>query len=454
MSTRLPLPDVRPPWRPHNPPLGGMPTDPFAPPRTQSSSGCIMRPYIRPAHHFSFLYPISMWPPSSLLLVLSSFTLASRVPTLASARPTLQHRRAASATAFTDVRLTWYNPGSTSCNTIAHDNDFIVALSTQQWDGGAHCNAPVHIQYQGTTVAARVMDECPGCSVGQLDLTPGLFTHLSGSIDQGAIFGSWSFDDTDVPTGTSTVDTTSSTVGLRMTATQPTTTPDTSTTERLGDGASTTTTTDTPPPTRTSSTSPSASPIPEVTTSSTPLAAAIGEPPTSTLPLSRTTSSPTNLDGTVVSLQLSTINGTQVTVTKLVPGPSATADSSAPAPPTQAKTSAPAAQRPTSVSPPAIIGVVVGCVVFFLFILLLGLEWMRRRRKNAQQLVDLRPLSSETVLDIQPTRVQNSKARPPTMRYSTVPARTSPTTIEHQARGGGAAWPLRSLSTLVLPSRI
>ncbi|KAI0666705.1 hypothetical protein C8Q78DRAFT_446289 [Trametes maxima] len=374
-----------------------------------------------------------MPPASSVLLVLISFTLASQAFTLVNARSTLQHgrstsqhQRSASGTTFSNVRLAWYNPGPTSCNTVAHDDDFIVALSTQQWDGGAHCNAPVHIQYQGTTVAARVMDECPGCEVGQLDLTPGLFTHLNGNIAEGAIVGSWSFDDLSVPTSNTTIGSTSSATGQRevTTLSSTITAPVRPATELLG-GATPTSTT--PSSTRAAPLPSPTSPIPvaQFTSSPTPPPAATEGSPTSPLPLGTTTPPPTNLNGTAISLQLSTTDGTIVTVTKLVLGPSATADSSAPgAQPAQTTTSAlpAAAQRSGSTGPPAIVGIVVGCVLFVFVGVLLGFEWMRRRRRRKVQerrVVDLRPLGGEMVLDIGPPSVRKHQEA---MRFSTVPS--------------------------------
>ncbi|KAI0644375.1 hypothetical protein C8Q79DRAFT_1011437 [Trametes meyenii] len=103
--------------------------------------------------------------------------------------------RAAPNATFTNAKLTLFAPGQSGCNTVIHDDDFAVALSSHQWNGGAYCDAPIHVQYQGTTVAARVMDECLLCREGDLDLTPGLFTRLTGNISLGQVVGSWSFDD-------------------------------------------------------------------------------------------------------------------------------------------------------------------------------------------------------------------------------------------------------------------
>ena len=35
--------------------------------------------------------------------------------------------------------------------------------------------------------------QCPGCKTSALDLTPGLFKDLAGSLDAGVIYGTWSF---------------------------------------------------------------------------------------------------------------------------------------------------------------------------------------------------------------------------------------------------------------------
>ncbi|KAI0340557.1 hypothetical protein BDW22DRAFT_1297320, partial [Trametopsis cervina] len=61
-----------------------------------------------------------------------------------------------------------------------------------QYGSGGHCYEKITITYGGKTVSAQIVDECPGCPYGGLDLSPGLFSYLS-SPDAGVIYGSWDY---------------------------------------------------------------------------------------------------------------------------------------------------------------------------------------------------------------------------------------------------------------------
>ncbi|KAI0322710.1 RlpA-like double-psi beta-barrel-protein domain-containing protein-containing protein, partial [Amylostereum chailletii] len=70
--------------------------------------------------------------------------------------------------------------------------DFIVALNQAQWDNGAHCWKMINIDYAGKSLQAQIVDLCPGCKPGGLDLSPAVFNSFA-SPDEGNIFGSWTF---------------------------------------------------------------------------------------------------------------------------------------------------------------------------------------------------------------------------------------------------------------------
>ncbi|KAF5356207.1 hypothetical protein D9756_003790 [Leucocoprinus leucothites] len=76
--------------------------------------------------------------------------------------------------------LTWFHPGTGACGGHNGDNDFIVAISHEIWNGGAHCGDTISISYQGKTAKATVVDECMGCDPGHIDLSPGLLHYLAG----------------------------------------------------------------------------------------------------------------------------------------------------------------------------------------------------------------------------------------------------------------------------------
>ncbi|KAI0317824.1 RlpA-like double-psi beta-barrel-protein domain-containing protein-containing protein, partial [Amylostereum chailletii] len=87
---------------------------------------------------------------------------------------------------------TYYATGLGACGGYNKDSDFIVALNIEQWDGGSHCNDMITMSYGGKTTQAQIVDQCPGCPFGGLDLSPGLFDFFA-SEDLGVITGQWSF---------------------------------------------------------------------------------------------------------------------------------------------------------------------------------------------------------------------------------------------------------------------
>jgi len=62
------------------------------------------------------------------------------------------------------------------------ESDFIVALNTAQYGGGypgPNCFKSITISYGGKTAQAKVMDQCPSCGYGDLDLSRSLFNYFS-----------------------------------------------------------------------------------------------------------------------------------------------------------------------------------------------------------------------------------------------------------------------------------
>ncbi|KAL5536169.1 hypothetical protein ACEPAF_4274 [Sanghuangporus sanghuang] len=102
----------------------------------------------------------------------------------------------ASGATFTDARITFYNAGLGACGETNSDSEDILALTTEQWDNGAHCNQVITITANGKTKDAVIKDRCMGCPYKGLDLTPTLFSFFA---DQGLghIQGEWSFKDGD-----------------------------------------------------------------------------------------------------------------------------------------------------------------------------------------------------------------------------------------------------------------
>ncbi|KAL5529089.1 hypothetical protein ACEPAG_5063 [Sanghuangporus baumii] len=95
-------------------------------------------------------------------------------------------------------RFTFYETGLGACGGWNNPTDFIVALNEEQWDGGSHCWEMITINYNGKSTQAQIVDLCPGCAWGGLDMSPGLFSFLDNP-DLGVIYGSWSFGTEQAP---------------------------------------------------------------------------------------------------------------------------------------------------------------------------------------------------------------------------------------------------------------
>ncbi|EIM89298.1 uncharacterized protein STEHIDRAFT_52829 [Stereum hirsutum FP-91666 SS1] len=98
---------------------------------------------------------------------------------------------------FSGQRFTWYEVGGAAgaCGQYHSDSEFVVALNAAQFGSGypgPHCFHRITISYGGKTTTAEIVDECPGCPYGALDLSPSLFSFFAPK-SVGVISGSWSF---------------------------------------------------------------------------------------------------------------------------------------------------------------------------------------------------------------------------------------------------------------------
>ncbi|KAF5324639.1 hypothetical protein D9611_004230 [Ephemerocybe angulata] len=155
---------------------------------------------------------------------------------------------------FDDARFSFYDAGLGACGKVNSNSDFIVALNAAQWAGGAHCGESITISYGGKSARAQIMDLCPGCPFGGLDMTRGLFSFFA-SQDLGIIHGAWSFGGSGgaSPATSSRPTSTASPTTRPHTSTTYSTTTTTTTTTHSTTYTPTTTTTHTPTTTRTSS---------------------------------------------------------------------------------------------------------------------------------------------------------------------------------------------------------
>ncbi|CAE6466830.1 unnamed protein product [Rhizoctonia solani] len=92
-------------------------------------------------------------------------------------------------------RATWYKPGRGNCGGYNKGSDMILALPMSVYSGGKFCGKMVRITNtsNGQTCTAKVVDSCPGCGSGDLDVSPSVFQKISKSLDDGVAPISWDF---------------------------------------------------------------------------------------------------------------------------------------------------------------------------------------------------------------------------------------------------------------------
>ncbi|KAI0062182.1 hypothetical protein BV25DRAFT_1787957, partial [Artomyces pyxidatus] len=95
---------------------------------------------------------------------------------------------------FDGARLTFYDitVGLPPCSNFP---DQVVALNSAQFGGGypgPNCFKMITLTVGSKSTQAQIVDECPGCPFGGLDLTEGLFTFFADE-SVGVLTGSWTF---------------------------------------------------------------------------------------------------------------------------------------------------------------------------------------------------------------------------------------------------------------------
>ncbi|KAF8908323.1 RlpA-like double-psi beta-barrel-protein domain-containing protein-containing protein [Mucidula mucida] len=155
--------------------------------------------------------------------------------------------------------FTYFATGLGACGETTVDSDYIVAISAQDWDSGAHCFASITITVDGKTASASIVDECMGCASGDLDFSQGLFEYFADT-SVGVLSGSWSYSSGSGSSGdTTTTQWQEPTTSSTYVYVAPTTTSTTSTPEWTPTTTSSTSVYTPPPSTSSSTYTPSSS---------------------------------------------------------------------------------------------------------------------------------------------------------------------------------------------------
>jgi expansin (peptidoglycan-binding protein) len=96
---------------------------------------------------------------------------------------------------------TWYSPKKNGGTQAAcggkkiNDNSEIVALNAPQYgdmsEDSDWCGKEIEITGPKGTIKATILDACPECDSGDLDLTPVLFERVCGDKDKGVAKVTW-----------------------------------------------------------------------------------------------------------------------------------------------------------------------------------------------------------------------------------------------------------------------
>ncbi|MCO5565433.1 hypothetical protein L7F22_019106 [Adiantum nelumboides] len=98
----------------------------------------------------------------------------------------------------TSGRATFYDVGMGNCGWSSSSNEYVVALNTAQYGSTSQvsgaCGQTITINYNGKSAQAKIVDSCPTCPYGALDLSTGLFSYLTnGNMGLGEIQMNWSW---------------------------------------------------------------------------------------------------------------------------------------------------------------------------------------------------------------------------------------------------------------------
>lgn len=86
---------------------------------------------------------------------------------------------------------TYYHAtGEGNCSFEASDNLLVVAINTRDYAGAAMCGAYIHVSGPKGDVTVRIVDRCPGCGPGGLDLSREAFERIAEPGD-GRVDISW-----------------------------------------------------------------------------------------------------------------------------------------------------------------------------------------------------------------------------------------------------------------------
>lgn len=99
---------------------------------------------------------------------------------------------------------TFYNTGLGACGETSNDEELVCALNVIQFkdlngnpNNSVFCGRCLEVSGPLGSVKVKIVDKCPGCKEGDLDLSPAAFKKIA-KIDDGRVSISWKFCEEDV----------------------------------------------------------------------------------------------------------------------------------------------------------------------------------------------------------------------------------------------------------------
>lgn len=75
--------------------------------------------------------------------------------------------------------MTYYSPGLGACGENNSESDPVAGVSSSVYGGGSAFKKVATIHYDGKSTTAKIVDLCPGCAAGDIDVSPAVFEKLS-----------------------------------------------------------------------------------------------------------------------------------------------------------------------------------------------------------------------------------------------------------------------------------
>ncbi|KAI1432099.1 RlpA-like double-psi beta-barrel-protein domain-containing protein-containing protein [Xylaria sp. CBS 124048] len=87
--------------------------------------------------------------------------------------------------------MTYYEPGLGACGQTNSASQNVVALSPAQYSGS--CGKTITITKNGRSAQAKVVDLCPSCASGSIDVSPAVFQSMA-DLTVGRMTVAWAYN--------------------------------------------------------------------------------------------------------------------------------------------------------------------------------------------------------------------------------------------------------------------